>query len=161
MSRITAFLETGTKVSVRTDRHSWFADEPTAEGGTDEGPTPYELLLGSLAACTALTVRYYARFKGIDLRWIKAEYEFDRVHARDCEECENPDSGMIERVTAYVTVGGVFDAGQQDRLQQIIGRCPVHKTLAHGVRIFDNVRFVEGDPDAGIEGPDMQSDATE
>ena len=152
MARITAFLEIGTKVSVKTDRHSWFADEPLEQGGTDEGPTPYELLLGSLAACTTLTVRYYANFKGIDIHWIKAEYEFDRVHAKDCEDCESADTGMIEQVSAYVTIGGRFSDAQRDRLQQIVGRCPVHKSLAHGVRILDNIRFVEGDPDAPISG---------
>ncbi len=154
MARITAFLETGTKVSIQTDRHTWFADEPIDDGGTDEGPTPYEMLLGSLAACTALTVRYYAKLKGLELHWIRAEYEFDRIHAEDCRECENPDTGMIERVSSFVTLGGRFTEAQRDRLQQIVGRCPVHKSLAHGIRMVDNVRFVEGDPDATIRGAD-------
>lgn len=143
MARITAILESGTRVSVSAGKHSWYADEPADLGGTDEGPTPYELLLGSLAACTTLTLRLYANHKGIDLRWIKAEYEFDRVHAKDCEECENPDSGKIERVRAQVTIGGTFDEEQRKRLEQIVGRCPVHKTLTHGMQIFDRVEFVE------------------
>ena len=150
MARITAFLETGTRVSVRTDRHEWFADEPVADGGTGQGPTPYEMLLGSLAACTALTVRYYAKFKGIELRWIRAEYEFDRTYAEDCQECESTDAGKMERVTAYVSIGGDFDEAQQKRLRQIVGLCPVHKTLAHGIRISDDVQFIGGDPDRPI-----------
>lgn len=145
MARITAFLETGTTVTINADGHTWKADEPVGKGGTNEGPTPYELLLGSLAACTALTVRLYADHKGIPLRWVRAEYEYDRIHADDCEECESPDTGMIDRVRAFVSLGGTFDDAQRARLEQIVGRCPVHKTLTHGMHIFDQVRFIEGE----------------
>jgi putative redox protein len=144
MARLTAFLETGTKVAINTERHNWFADEPSAAGGTDEGPTHYDMLLGSLAACTTLTLRLYADHKGIALDWIRAEYEFDRIHLHDCEECESEDVGMIERVRAHVTLGGTFSDAERQRLEQIVGRCPVHKTLTNGMRIFDHVAFVEG-----------------
>lgn len=143
MARITAFLATGTRVAINTDRHNWYADEPIESGGTNEGPTPYEMLLGSLAACTSLTIRLYANHKGIALAWVRAEYEFDRLHIRDCEECELEDVGMIERVRAHVTLGGNFTVAEQERLTQIVGRCPVHKTLTHGMKIFDHVTFEE------------------
>ena len=55
MSIVSAYLDSGTRVTISTERHSWFGDEPLADGGSDEGPTPYEMLLGSLAACTAIT----------------------------------------------------------------------------------------------------------
>jgi putative redox protein len=101
------------------------------------------MLLGSLAACTALTLRLYANHKGITLDRIQAEYEFDRIHAEDCEECESIDSGLIDRVRAHVTLGGSFTEAQRARLTQIVGRCPVHKTLTHGMSIIDRVTFEE------------------
>jgi putative redox protein len=145
MAHLTAYLETGTKVAINTERHNWFADEPVTAGGTDHGPTPYEMLLGSLAACTTLTLRLYADHKGIALAWVRAEYEFDRLHIRDCEECETEDGGMIERVRAHITFGGNFSEGDRKRLEQIVGRCPVHKTLTNGMRIFDHVVFVDAE----------------
>ncbi|MEO5928512.1 MAG: OsmC family protein [Candidatus Kapaibacterium sp.] len=150
MGHVTASLVSGTRVEISNGVHHWYADEPVEAGGENSGPTPYDLLLGGLAACTTLTLRYYANLKGIPLAWIRTEYEFDRVHATDCAECEDEHAGMIERIQAHVTLGGTFTEAERARLEQIVGRCPVHKTLANGMKIFDHVTFAEKDdlPDA-------------
>ena len=35
---------------IQAGRHHFRSDEPIADGGTDTGPGPYELLLGALGA---------------------------------------------------------------------------------------------------------------
>ena len=141
MSQITAELNSGLSVQLSNGRHSWKADEPADAGGTDTGPNPYELLLGSLAACTCLTIAMYCRHKGMTLNSIHASYEFSNIHADDCEHCDEDAKGLIEHITSNVRISGDFDEAQEKRLAQIVTRCPVHKTLAKGVTLKDNTIF--------------------
>lgn len=142
MAHITARLGEGVRVELRTDRHIWYADEPVTAGGTDTGPSPYEMLLGSLAACTVVTLRLYTQHKGIKIDWVTAEYQYGRITSGD-DEGGTSQKENRERITAHVTIGGNFDDGQRKRLEQIVGRCPVHRTLSAGVEILDHVTFVE------------------
>ena len=141
MTQVTAKLTTGMAVQLSNGRHEWKADEPPEAGGADTGPNPYELLLGSLAACTCITIAGYCQFKKLPLESISTTYDFSRVHADDCKDCDMPDRGFIEKVTSSVHIEGEFDDAQRKRLAQIVTRCPVHKTLAHGVEIEDDTTF--------------------
>ncbi len=142
MATITAELDEGMAVTLESDAgHRWQADEPEEAGGSGTGPDPYELLLGSLAACTCITVKMYAREKGWALEAVSARYRHDRVHADDCDECDDDQSGYIDRVTGDLTITGDLDDQQQRRLAEVAGRCPVQKTLEKGVHVVDDVSF--------------------
>ncbi len=141
MAFVTAVLREGTQVNIQARTFSWRGDEPLAAGGTDVGPTPYEILLGGLAACIAITLRLYANHKGIVLAEVGVTLEFDRVHADDCVGCDERADGWIDRIQSHVTISGSFDEAQRTRLTQVAQRCPVHKTLGNGVQIFDTVTF--------------------
>ena len=141
MTQITAKLTSGMLVNISNGRHEWTADEPLAAGGSDSGPDPYELLLSSLAACTCVTIAWYCRHKGLPLESVSTTYDFSRVHANDCEDCDKPDKGLIDKITTNVHIVGDFDEAQRKRLAQIAQRCPVHKTLAHSVQFEDHATF--------------------
>lgn len=141
MAAVTAHLEAGTRVDLQARHLSWAADEPPLAGGTDAGPTPYELLLGSLAACVAITLRLYADHKAIRLSAVDVVIAFDRVHSDDCVECDERRDGWIDRATTQVALHGVFSDAEKKRLEQVTSRCPVHKTLAAGMHIVDSVTF--------------------
>lgn len=141
MARISAKLSSGTVVRISNGRHQWQADEPLGVGGSDDGPNPYELLLGALGACTCITISLYCRHKGLRLESVSTTYDFSRVHADDCENCDDPGEGLIEKISSSVHIEGDFDSAQQKRLAQIAQRCPVHKTLAAGVAFEDGATF--------------------
>ena len=69
-----------------TSHHAIISDEP-APDGDDLGPTPYELLLSALGACTSMTLLMYARRKGWPLEDVHVELTHDRLHAADCADC--------------------------------------------------------------------------
>lgn len=139
MATISADLVDGYRVVINNGRHEWTADEPLSLGGTDEGPNPYELLLGALASCTSITVAMYARRKGMQLDSISVRYEFDRIHADDCELCDDDATGFIERVSSQIFIEGQFTDAERERLAQVAQRCPVHKTLDKGVHFEEDV----------------------
>ena len=139
MPTITADLTAGYAVVVSTDTHTWRADEPAELGGTDTGPNPYELLLGSVAACTCITLSMYAQRKGIVVTSISARYTYDKVHADDCGFCDDDAQGFIDTVSSEVFVEGDFTDEQRTRLAEIAVRCPVHRTLERGMTFVDNV----------------------
>lgn len=141
MSQVSARLTNGMQVEISNGRHSWGADEPEEAGGTDSGPNPYELLLGGLAACICITISMYCRHKKLTLNSIDATFRFRRIHADDCEDCDDDASGYLDHIESNVHISGDFDESQKERLAQIATRCPVHKTLASGVRFRDNATF--------------------
>lgn len=138
---ITADLKKGTQVSISNGRHTWLADEPVEADGTDEGPNPYDLLLGALAACTCITLSLYCRHKNLPLDSINAQFEHERIHTSDCADCEDSKKGYIEQIKGKVRITGEFNDAQRKRLSQIVTRCPVHKTLSNDIKFVDDIEF--------------------
>jgi putative redox protein len=135
---ITADLTENTRVELSNGRHTWNSDEPVDKGGEDTGPSPYELLLGSLAACTLITLQLYSRHKGITLQSASARYE----HEKRDEIDEAGKKRIVDVLTSNVEIGGEFTDAQRQRLEQIVSRCPVHKTIEAGATVEDHVEFV-------------------
>lgn len=114
--------------------HQLRADEPRAVGGTDTGPTPYDLLLSALGACTSMTVSLYARRKQWPLDAVTVRLRHSRIHAADCAECETKD-GMLDGIECDVELDGDLNQEQRARLLEIANKCPVHKTLTSEISI--------------------------
>jgi putative redox protein len=114
--------ERGLAMRVEVGHHVLGADEPVADGGTDTGPKPHELLLAAAATCALMTIRLYAARKGWDVGDVRVRVAGGTV------------DGAF-RMQETVTFGGALTADQRARLIEIAGRCPVHRTLAKPVQI--------------------------
>ena len=124
--------------------HQLIADEPAAAGGADSGPTPYDLLLAGLGACTAITVRMYADRKGWPLRQTTVRLRHRRIHARDCASCETR-TGQLDQIDRELQFEGELTDEQRARLLDIAERCPVHRTL-HSEALVSTTETVPDEP---------------
>ncbi len=133
--------------SVRIGRHVLVADEPESSGGHDRGPDPYGFLLAALGTCTSMTLRMYARHKGWPLEHVAVHLRHEKVHAKDCEDCESKD-GKVDQIHREIRiVGDDLDDEQRARLLEIADRCPVHRTLGSETKVRTTAA-----PPAGADG---------
>jgi len=125
---------TGFAQEILAGPHRLSADEPASAGGTDTGPTPYDLLLAALGACTSMTVALYARRKGWPLEKVAVHLRHSKIHAADCAECETRE-GMIDRIERDLEFTGPLSGEQRSKLVEIAEKCPVHRTLTSEINI--------------------------
>jgi uncharacterized OsmC-like protein len=133
-TRVVVQTGKGLCTEIEAGGHVMIADEPESLGGTDAGPTPYDCLLAALGGCTAITLRMYADRKGWPLESVTVRLSQDRIHARDCEECET-EEGRIDRIEREIELEGPLDETQRRRLLEIADMCPVHRTLTTEVLV--------------------------
>jgi putative redox protein len=127
MAHITVISEFKYVQQVVSGRHRLTADEPAALGGGDSGPSPYELLLASLGACTSITLRMYGGRKGWELGKITVGLRY----------AKGPDDR--ERIDRRISFSKPLSAEQKARLLEIAGKTPVTRTLTHGLAIDTTV----------------------
>ncbi|NBC95288.1 MAG: alpha/beta fold hydrolase [Deinococcus-Thermus bacterium] len=121
-----AVTEEGYATDAWAGGHPLRLDEPTDHGGTDTGPNPVETLRVALAACTTITLRMYADRKGWPLKRITCDVD---------GSSKRQGGTMRTHLTRRIGLIGDLDEEQRERLIEIAGRCPVHRTLEGEVTI--------------------------
>jgi putative redox protein len=130
--RATARRDNGTlRHAVEMRGHTVVADEPTDEGGEDSGPSPQELLAGSLASCTAITMEMYAQRKGWDIGDVSVHVDYEPAQR-----------GSPTRFRMTVDLPKELPEEQRERLMQIGAKCPVHRVLEGEVMFEESVELV-------------------
>jgi putative redox protein len=118
------------KHEIEIGQHRLTSDEPHDQGGTDEGPTPLELLAASLATCTATTIEMYAGRKGWDIGEVVVDVDYQPA-----------ERGSLTRFAMTVRLPKELPEQQRERLMQIAAKCPVHRTLEGEVQFDERVKL--------------------
>ncbi len=123
--KATATRADGFRHTIKIRHHELTSDEPVEDGGNDDGPSPLELVAGSLASCTATTMEMYATRKGWDIGGVEVECDYTPA-----------ERGCPTRFTLVLRLPERLSSDQVDRLKVIAAKCPVHRTL-EGEVMFD------------------------
>ena len=110
--------------------HQLTVDEPEAQGGSDQGPSPQELLAASLASCTAVTMEMYADRKGWDIDGLEVDCRYTPA-----------ERGCPTRFELVMKMPAHLSEEQVERLQVIAAKCPVHRTLEGEVAFEERVEL--------------------
>ena len=124
----------GFETIITSGKHTWRSDEPLDAGGTDTGPTPYDILLSALGSCKAITMRMYSLRKNFSVDAITIKLHHNKIYAEDCDDCETK-VGKIDIVNVEISFTGNLTDGEKKRLLEIAEKCPVHKTLVSEIKI--------------------------
>jgi putative redox protein len=132
MTPITIRLDQGYKTAINIRQHTIMADELISDGGADEGPTPMEIMLGTVGACVAVTTQAYAKRKNWPLEGVSVELDMERIKSGDYPAYKG-DAPFIHEIREAIRFDGPLTDEQRARLMEIAGKCPVHRTLENPV----------------------------
>ena len=132
---VSARLGEGFRTTFTMRTHEIPGDEPVALGGTDTGPTPYELLLASLSGCMAMTMRMYAERKGWPLEG--ALVRLRTAPSRDPDrEVRIAGAGRVTRIERQIELTGALSDEQRARLVEMADRCPIKRNIEAGLQVI-------------------------
>ncbi|MDR9432835.1 MAG: bifunctional alpha/beta hydrolase/OsmC family protein [Spiribacter sp.] len=129
VTRVSEADATGFRQDINiSGKHNLLADEPTSMGGTDQGPSPYQLVAAGLGTCTSMTIRMLARRRKIPLDHVSCEVRHNKEHRTDCEQCEES-APKVDVFKRRIHLRGELSEDQRQALLAVADKCPVHRTL--------------------------------
>jgi len=110
---------------IKARQHKIVCDQPSENGGFDEGMTPPELLLASLGSCAGFYAALYLKKHKLATEGTKI-----RVTAEKRKEPARMDDFRME-----VEVPSYLSEQHRKGVEEAIGHCLVHNTLVHPSKI--------------------------
>ncbi len=106
--------------NIRVRGHEIGADLSEQDGGGDRGPSPAELLAGSLGSCIAMMVQGYCQRHG---------YEGDVGVSLTIELADKPK--RIANLVVDLELPQSVPEEKKEVIKRVAQRCPIHETLKH------------------------------
>jgi len=138
--KIEGVSESATKINLNAGKFSLTIDEPANMGGTNEGPTPIQVLLMALAGCLNMTGHTVAREHGLKLKRMKINIEGNMDAATFMGYATNSRAGF-EKVNVFIETefDELITKEQRDHwLEETEKRCPVTDNIKTQTKIYIN-----------------------
>lgn len=121
MAQITVKQVAGQKFQVEADSgtHRFISDQPVSVGGADGGPTPKDLFLAGLGACTVQTILMVAPRRNWDIQELVVNVGITYPNGAAGDPC----------VTEDIEVKGNLTQADLDAIKRTAEKCPVYKLL--------------------------------
>src|SRR5512132_1678097 len=108
------------RFQLRVRGHRLLCDQPLADGGTDQGPTPTELFVASLAACVGFYARRFLARHHLDAAGLRVEADFTMSADRPAR---------VHTITLRLLVPRPLEPNRRRALLAVVDHCTVHNSL--------------------------------
>ncbi|MGW6268406.1 MULTISPECIES: OsmC family protein [unclassified Streptomyces] len=124
--RIDVTHVSGPSYAVFVRDHELTVDQPVEAGGDNDGPTPVELFVASLAACVAYYAGQFLQRHHLPYENLRVRTEFDMAGDRP---------PRVAAVRMRIQTPGPLTAARQEALRAVVDHCTVHNSLRRLPRI--------------------------
>ena len=133
--------ENPTKMNLTSGKFKMVIDEPHNLGGTDEGPSPIQVLLMSLAGCLNVTGHEIAKQRGLKLNGMNVNIE-GVMNPCAFLGCSFEERAGFQNIK--VTVDADFENASPEEiaewLEETENRCPVTDNVRAGTKLSVSIK---------------------
>jgi putative redox protein len=120
MPNLSVTHQAGDRFELQVRGHQLVCDQPPADGGTDQGPTPTELFVASLAACVGFYARRFLARHHLDAAGLRVETHFTMSPDRPAR---------VATITLRLVVPQPLEEHRRRALLAVVDHCTVHNSL--------------------------------
>jgi putative redox protein len=120
MPNLSVAHQAGDRFELQVRGPRLLCDQPVADGGTDQGPTPTELFVGSLAACVGFYARRFLARHHLDAAGLRVEAAFTMSPDRPAR---------VAIITLRLLLTQALEENRRRALLAVVDHCTVHNSL--------------------------------
>jgi putative redox protein len=120
MPNLSVTHQAGDRFQLQVRGHRLTCDQPPADGGTDQGPTPTELFVASMAACVGFYARRFLARHGLDTTGLRVEAAFTMSPDRPAR---------VDTITLRLLVPQPLESKLRRALLAVVDHCTVHNSI--------------------------------
>ncbi|HSO55680.1 MAG TPA: OsmC family protein [Actinomycetes bacterium] len=120
MPNLSVTHQSADRFELQVRGHRLTCDQPLADGGDDQGPTPTELFVGSLAACVAFYARRFLARHDLDAAGLRVEAAFTMSADRPAR---------VDTITLRLLLPKPLAPNRRRALLAVVDHCTVHNSI--------------------------------